>query len=220
MVEDGRAGEQLLEESPALSAGEGPGHEGVLPANLLLVEVEAVRGRTQDGQVEVEEEAQVAIRGLVGPGCEDVARDPLPALGRHSQGLEPPAGELRALFLVRALPGDVDGVVEPEGQFDLRPLGEALPGVEALQAIGDVIERVVVPPAFAVPLEELLPDLATKVLGAGGPKGSLEPLRSAVHPLGLHPFVLPSKAGRSRRRVGSLDSAHSWTPWDAEAEAP
>src|SRR5690606_8445058 len=159
VVVERRASQKLLEDLPALTAVQRARDEGVFLADLLLVSVEALRRCAEDGKVQVEDQAPVPASGLVLLGGEDKGGDPLAPLPSDPHSLQPSPGELGAALLVVALPRNVDDVVDPERELHLlRALSEAAPGVQARQAFGDVLQRVVVPPLLPIPGDELVPD--------------------------------------------------------------
>lgn len=128
----------------------------------------------------------------------DAPRGPIQRRARDAQPSQSITGEFRAPALVVTPARIVDGVVEPQGEFDLgRALGAAVEPIEPGQAEVDVRQRVVAPTGLAVSSDQLFEDRVTRMGGSGGDQGPLETTANVTQVDGHDP-ASRSRAIRTR----------------------
>lgn len=144
---------------------------GVFDADLPFVLGEARRRRTEDRQVDVDQQSRIGFLGLglVTRGQHQRVHA-LRRVGTHAciaQCLLRPVG---AAFLVVVAVHVVDGVVEPERQRDLgRALCMAALAREAFEAFVQVLQRVVGAMRLAVMCEERIEERVGRIHAERGP---------------------------------------------------
>lgn len=150
--------EKALQHGAALDGVDLRRHPCVFGADLARVLSKAHVGRAQDGKVNVNQQSLIRRggQGSVAGGHDQVmhalAAGRIDAAGR--QGLDRPVR--RACFVIVAL-HVVDGVVEPQGQLDIgRLLGMRAQRVEQRQALGEVLQRVVMALGLVPRAQQLL----------------------------------------------------------------
>jgi len=134
------------------------GHPRILPSHLRLVLDEARRRSAQDRQVGIQEH-RVVGRALGGrmPGREDELRHARDLPAGCARARERALGPGGALFLGVGRSRVIDGVVEPEGELHLGgAYGEMARGVQVLEALREMPERVVGAVRLALAQADLL----------------------------------------------------------------
>ena len=128
----------------------------VFEPDLLVRLVEARGVAAQDRQVHVHQQLRVRVlgNGLV-PGGHDQRMQPVSGVGRQPRFEHAVARPLRAALLVVVALRIVEGIVEPQREFDLpRPLRGGANLLEQVEALVEVLQRVVVPVLLAPAVDE------------------------------------------------------------------
>jgi hypothetical protein len=128
-----------------------------LPTDRAVVDAEAVRVGAEDGEVDICQEARVvSVRDRGVPRGQDERADPLTYGRGDVPGREGLLGERGARRFVVGAPGDVDRVMEPDGDLELiGALGVVTDPVELLEALGDMRDDVILPPRLRVARDQL-----------------------------------------------------------------
>jgi hypothetical protein len=108
-------------------------------------------GGAEDCQVDVDQHGRVRIRagGMV-PGCQDQGSDLVDGRLRHAGALQAECGPRGTAFFVVVEIHVINGVVEPERQFDGRGVAMRAHSVERGEAFFQMLQRMVVAMRFPV----------------------------------------------------------------------
>ena len=157
---DGWAGEEGSEDGGASAAERGVGDVGVLATDGDFVGVEGGRRSAKNGEVRIDDEADVWIGGgVVVAGGEDEVGDAIDVFGGQAELGQGGGGEVGGTLLVVVTAGIVDCVVEPEGGLNRVQLDrEVRGGVQLTEAVRDVGEGVVVAMGFLMAPDEVVKD--------------------------------------------------------------
>src|SRR5690606_19919057 len=175
----------------------GKGRE--FPADVAVVDPEAVGVGAEDREVHVHDQARVvALGNRVVPRREDQLAHPGPRVDRHATGREGLIRNGGARRLIVGAAGLVDHVMEPDRDLDLVGLlGVTARTVEMLEAFGYVREHVIVTPRLGIARGEVAIHRRRPGGGAEAAPERVEPARGQkLNPSSMYTAVISPPSAR------------------------